>query len=193
MLDALIGGTTDAQRAGRPREGQTAGKASALREVLEGRFDAHDALWIGANLAHIDFLDEQIDRLSDGIEDEIRPFQPAVELLCSMTGIQEPSARCVIVEIGADMSVFPSDKQLASCGGECPGNDRSAGNRRSGRTRSGSKWLDWTLEEAAMSAIRSKNSYVASIPAAEATPRPPHSARSVIFLSVDMPCSRPGA
>ena len=60
------------------------------------------------------------------------------------------------------MSAFPSDKQLASCGGECPGNGRSAGNRRSGRTRRGSKWLDWTLEEAAMSAIRSKNGYLAA-------------------------------
>jgi hypothetical protein len=50
-------------------------KIPALRAALEGHFDAHHALWIGAILRHIDFLDEQIDRLSDAIEEQIRPLQ----------------------------------------------------------------------------------------------------------------------
>jgi transposase len=60
------------------------------------------------------------------------------------------------------MSVFPSAKHLASWAGQCPGNDRSAGRSRSGRTRKWSKWLDWALEEAAMSAVRSKDTYLAA-------------------------------
>ena len=51
---------------------------TALREALPGRFDDLHALWIGSILAHIDFLDEQIDRLSDAIEDQIAPFASAV-------------------------------------------------------------------------------------------------------------------
>jgi transposase len=137
-------------------------KIPALRDALEGRFDAHHALWIGAILRHIDFLDEQIDRLSDAIEEQIRPLQGAVELLCTMTGIQRRGAECIIGEIGADMSVFPSDRHLASWAGRCPGNDQSAGKRRSGKTRNGSKWLDIALEEAAMAAIRVKDSYLAA-------------------------------
>ena len=48
------------------------------------------------------------------------------------------------------MPVFPTARELASWAGLCPGNDQSAGRRRSGGTRKGSKWLDWALEEAAL-------------------------------------------
>jgi transposase len=57
------------------------------------------------------------------------------------------------------MSVFPTARNLCSWAGRCPGNDQSAGKRRSGRTRKGSKWLHDALKEAAMAAIRTKDSY----------------------------------
>ena len=106
------------------------------------------------------FLDEQIDQLTGMIEEQIRPFAPAVELLCTMTGIQHRGAECIIAEIGADMSCFATARHLASWAGRCPGNDKSAGKRRSGKTRDGSKWLDFALEEAAMAAIRVKGHYL---------------------------------
>ena len=65
-----------------------------------------------------------------------------------------------MAEIGVDMSVFPTAKELASWAGQCPGNDQSAGRRRSGRTRKGSKWLDWALEEAALAATRTNDVYL---------------------------------
>lgn len=76
--------------------------------------------------------------------------------------VQRRTAECIIAEIGIDMSVFPDAKQLASWAGQCPGGDRSAGKRRSGRTRKGSKWLDWALEEAALAAIRTNDAYLAA-------------------------------
>ena len=122
---------------------------------------------------HIDFLDEQIDRLSDAIEEQIGPFAPAVELLCTIPGIQRRTAEVIIAEIGTDMSVFATARHLASWAGRCPGNDQSAGKRRSGKTRNGSKWLDFALEEAAMAAIRVKGQLPRRpIPAAQAAPRP---------------------
>jgi transposase len=137
-------------------------KIPALREALAGHFDAHHRLWIGAILRHIDFLDEQIDQLSEAIEEQIRPFAPAVELLFTTTGIQRRGAECIIGEIGVDMSRFATARHLASWAGRCPGNDQSAGKRRSGKTRNGSKWLDYALEEAAMAAIRVKDNYFAA-------------------------------
>jgi transposase len=162
MLDALVRGTTDPDVLADLARRQMRKKIPALREALEGRFDAHHALWVGAILAHVDFLDEQIDRLSDAIEEQIRPFAPAVELLCTITGIQRRGAEAVIGEIGVDMSAFPSARHLASWAGQCPGNDQSAGKRRSGKTRNGSKWLDYALEEAAMAAIRVRDGYLAA-------------------------------
>ena len=58
------------------------------------------------------------------------------------------------------MTAFATARHLASWAGQCPGNDKSAGKRRSGRTRDGSKWLDFALEEAAMAAIRVKGHYL---------------------------------
>jgi transposase len=162
MLDALVRGTTDPQVLADLARRQMRKKIPALREALEGRFDAHHALWVGAILAHVDFLDEQIDRLSDAIEEQIRPFASAVELLCTTVGIQRRGAESVIGEIGADMSRFATARHLASWAGQCPGNDQSAGKRRSGKTRNGSKWLDYALEEAAMAAIRVRDGYLAA-------------------------------
>jgi transposase len=162
MLDALVAGTTDPEVLAQLARRQMRKKIPALREALEGHFDAHHALWVGAILAHIDFLDEQIDRLSDAIEEQLRPFAPAVELLCSVVGIQARGAQCILAEIGVDMSRFASARHLASWAGQCPGNDQSAGKRRSGKTRNGSKWLDFALEEAAMAAIRVKANYLAA-------------------------------
>ncbi len=79
-----------------------------LGEALEGRFDAQHALLIGAILAHLDFLDEQIERLSDAIEEQPRPSQSAVELLRTVGGIETRTAQNILAEIGTDMTVFPS-------------------------------------------------------------------------------------
>ena len=162
MLGALIEGTTDPEVLAELARGRLRAKLPALREALEGRFDDLHAVWIGAILAHVDFLDEQIDSLSEAIEEQIAPFESAVELLRSIPGVQRRTAEVIVAEIGTDMSVFPSAKHLASWAGQCPGNHQSAGKRRSGKTRNGSKWLDWALEESALAAVRSKDVYLAA-------------------------------
>jgi transposase len=162
MLDALIAGTTDPAVLADLAKGRLRAKIPALREALEGRFDHLHAVWIGAILNHLDFLDEQIASLTEAIGEQIAPFEQAVELLCTIPGVQRRTAEVIISEIGIDMSVFPTAKHLASWAGQCPGNDQSAGKRRSGRTRNGSKWLDWALSEAAISATRTKDVYLAA-------------------------------
>jgi transposase len=162
MLDALIAGTTDPEVLADLAKGRLRSKIPALRQALEGRFETHHALVIGAILAHLDFLDEQIDRLSDAIEEQLGPFAAGVDLAGSLTGVARRTAEVMVAEIGIDMSVFPTAGHLASWAGRCPGNDQSAGKRRSGRTRKGSKWLGIALEEAALAATRSKGTYLAA-------------------------------
>jgi len=163
MLDALVSGTTDPEVLADLARGKLRAKIPALREALEGRFEPLHALLIGAILAHLDFLDEQIDRLSDAIGEQLGPFgRAAVELLRTIDGIETRTAQAIIGEIGTDMSVFATARHLCSWAGRCPGNDQSAGKRRSGRARKGSKWLHDALKEAAMAAIRTKHSYFAA-------------------------------
>ena len=162
MLDALVAGTTDPAVLADLARGKLRQKLPALREALEGRFDAEHGIVVGAILAHIDFLDEQIDHLSRAIEEQIRPFGPAVELLCTIPGVQRRTAEVIVAEIGTEMSVFPTAGHLASWAGLCPGNDESAGRRRSGRTRKGSRWLSIALTEAAQANTRTKDTYLAA-------------------------------
>jgi transposase len=140
--------------------GKLRAKLPALREALHGRFETEHAIIIGRILAHIDFLDEAITELSTAIEAQIAPLAPAVDALCTIPGIQRRTAEVIIAETGGDMSAFPTAKHLASWAGVCPGNDESAGKRRSGRTRKGSKWLRANLIEAATAASRTKDTYL---------------------------------
>ena len=82
--------------------------------------------------------------------------------MCTIPGVRARNAQVILAEIGTDMSVFPTSKHLASWAGQCPGNDRSAGKRRSGRTRKGSRWLGIALTETALAATRTKNTYLAA-------------------------------
>jgi transposase len=75
MLDALVAGTTDAAILAELAKGRLRAKLLEVREALEGRFDAQHALIVGAILAKLDFLDEQITLLSDAIEEQLAPFR----------------------------------------------------------------------------------------------------------------------
>jgi transposase len=164
MLDALVKGTTDPDILAELARGRMRAKLPELREALEGRFEALHGLLIGSILQHLDFLDTQILTLSEAIEALLGPLAPgAGMLLCTIPGIGERTAQNVIAEIGLDMSVFPTAQHLASWAGQCPGNDQSAGKRRSGRTRKGSKWLNIALKEAAMAATSSRDSYLQAL------------------------------
>ena len=149
MLTALVAGTTDPVVLAGLAQGLLRKKIPQLREALEGRFDTEHALIVGQILAHVEFLEESIDRLSAEIEERIRPFAAQRDLLMSIPGVQQRSAEVLIAEIGVDMSAFPTPKHLASWAKVCPGNDESAGKRRSGKTGKGNKWLKAELTEVA--------------------------------------------
>ena len=162
MLDALVTGTTDPVVLADLARGQLRKKIPALQAALVGRFEDEHTLVVGQILAHIDFLDEAIDRLSAEIEERIRPFAAQRDLLMTIPGVKQRAAEVLISEIGVDMSAFPTPKHLASWAKMCPGNDQSAGKRRSGKTGKGNKWLRATLTEATLAATRTKNSYLAA-------------------------------
>jgi transposase len=162
MLAALVEGTRDPAVLADLAKGQLRKKLPQLREALEGRFREHHALIVGELLAHIEYLEDAIERLSREVERRLGPFAAEIELLDTIPGVDRRAAEVILAEIGPDMTRFPTARHLASWAGRCPGNDESAGKRASGRMRKGSKWLAITLVESANSAARSKRTYLAS-------------------------------
>ena len=92
----------------------------------------------------------------------MRPYQHAITLWTSMPGIREVTAWSLVVEIGTNPEQFPQGSHLTSWAGMCPGNNESAGKRKSGKTRKGNRWLRRTLNQEAWAAARTKNTYFAA-------------------------------
>jgi len=152
MLEALVHGTTDPAVLADLARGTLRRKLPALREALAGHFRAHHGFLVGQLLAHLDFLDESLETLNGRIDEMLAPFAETLDRLDGIPGFSRHTAEDVVAEIGLDMAVFPSDGHLASWAGLCPGQNESAGKRRSGRTRKGNRWLRRTLVHAAHAA-----------------------------------------
>lgn len=158
MLEALVHGTTDPAVLADLARGRLRTKLPALRQALAGRFRPHHAFLVGQLLAHLTYLDKAIAKVSKEVERRVGPFKQPLADLDTVPGIDKRTAEVVLAELGVDMTRFPSDRHLASWAGMCPGNDESAGKRRSGKTRRGNRWLRTALVEAAGAAIRTKDS-----------------------------------
>ena len=89
-------------------------------------------------------------------------LKEAVQLLQTIPGVGEHVAEVIVSEIGTDMARFPSDKHLSSWAGMCPGNNESAGKRKSGKTTKGSNYLRAALTQAGWAASHTKNTYLAA-------------------------------
>jgi transposase len=86
----------------------------------------------------------------------------ALGLLMTIPGIGRRSAEVVLAEVGSDMGRFATAEKLAAWSGMCPGNDESAGKRRSGRTRHGNRWLRAALVQSSWAVSRSKQTYASA-------------------------------
>ena len=111
-------------------------------------------------LSHLDELNVHIKNLDDEIDNFMKPEEKqASNMIQDIPGIGNTSAQAVISVIGTDMSRFATDAHISSWAGLCPGNNESAGKRRSGRTRKGNDLLRTTLITCAHSAVKNKQSY----------------------------------
>ena len=90
-------------------------------------------------------------------------WEDAVALLDSAPGIGRRLAEQIIAEVGTDMRRFPSEGHLSSWAKVCPGNNESAGKRKTGKTGKGSRWLRTALVHAAWGAVKVKESHLAAV------------------------------
>ena len=104
----------------------------------------------------MDFFEEEIAGLDEEVERRMGPFQKALEQVDSVTGVGRRGAEEILVETGKEMERFPTDAHIASWAKLCPGNNESAGKRKSGSIGGGNPWLRSALIEAAWAAVRTR-------------------------------------
>ena len=132
------------------------GKLEQLAATLEARLDRH-SLWTMRDLIQsIDALNERLQALDERMLEDLQDCRRQLQLLETMPGVSLTSACAILAELGPDPGVFPDPRRLGSWAGVCPGNDQSAGKRRSGRARKGNPTLRATLAECAQAAVRTK-------------------------------------
>jgi transposase len=156
MIAALIAGQTDPDPLAELARGSLRKKKPQLRRALEGRVTAHHRFLLRTLIRQEEQLEGLIAQYDARIAEAMAPFAQAAARIRQIPGIGARAAEVIVAEIGVDMEQFPTAGHLASWAGLCPGNDQSAGKRRSGRTTKGSQWLRSTLVQVAWAAIRSK-------------------------------------
>jgi len=181
MLETIVGGQADPGTMAELAKGRMRSKLPELEKALTGLVREHHRFLLTNQLAHMDFLDEQIATMGARIEGQIqemsksqdKPFcdpdgatplkaQDAVELLDTIPGVDTHTAEVIVSELGVDMSRFPTAKHAASWAGLSPGNHESAGKRYSGRTTKGNRALRSGLNQAAWAASRTKDTYLSA-------------------------------
>ena len=162
MLAALIAGEADPQVLADLAKGKMRAKIPDLVEALTGHFDASHAQLASAMLGRLDRVDAALAGLDQVIATAAQPWAHQIELLQTIPEVGLKVAQVIIAETGGDMSQFPSAAHLAAWAGVAPAIHESAGRRTPAGARHGNKWLTSMLVEAAGSASRSKNTYLAA-------------------------------
>jgi len=128
----------------------------ALQASLQGKLSEHHRFMLEGLLDQVAFLDAQISRLDARLEEQMRPFEAQINRLDTINGIDRVGAQRLLAELGLEMSQFLDADHPSSWAWMSPGNDESAGKRRSGKTTKGNKWLRRTLSQAAWAVTKRK-------------------------------------
>jgi len=136
-------------------------KADAVIESIEGyQMMPEQKYRVRMIRNHLDFIEQSIHELDDMLNVLASPYESAIQLLCTIPGVDRTSAITVISEIGTDMSHFSSSKRLCCWAGLTPGNNESAGKKKSVRITRAGVYLKPALVQVAHAAVKSKdNSY----------------------------------
>jgi len=159
MIQALIDGETDTVKMADMARGRLRDKIPLLEQALVGKVTEHHQFMLSRLMEHLIYLESQIEQFNQRIEKAARPFEKAIATLIPTPGYERASAQSVIAEIGPDMNPFPTDSHLCSWAKLCPGNNESAGKRKSGATGHGNRWLRAILVQVAWAASHKKESY----------------------------------
>jgi transposase len=160
MLRALIEGKASPREMAELAKGRMRVKIPELEPALEGKLEEHHRFLLRLQLKRLEAVKEDLAVLEQRIQEKLKPYEAQLTLLDEIPGVDWTVAAAIIAELGVDMSVFENVSQLASWAGVCPGNNESAGKRRSSRIPKGNVYLKTALVEAANAAAKAKGTYL---------------------------------
>jgi transposase len=156
LLAAIAAGEDDPRALAALARGVLPKTAAQLKQALDGRVQAPHRLVMRPLVEHIPFLAGVIEAVDAQLERHRAPFAAPMARLQTIPGVNWMAAATISAAIGVDRGGFPSAAHRASWAGVCPGNNPRGGNRRSGPTTAGNRWLRGLLAEVAWGAIRTK-------------------------------------
>ena len=160
MLGALVEGEATPQQMADLAKGPLRKKIPHLELALEGKMEEHHRFLLKVQLHRLQAAEEDLAVLEQRLRERLEPYATQLALLDEIPGVDWTLAAVIIAELGVDMTVFQSVSQLASWAGVCPGNNESAGKRKSSRIPKGNVHLKTALVEAAHSAAKAKGTYL---------------------------------
>jgi Transposase and inactivated derivatives len=159
MLDALLEGSCSAAEIADLALGRMRSKLDTIARAVDGGFSAATQFVLKQLRGRLDQIQSDLQALDAEIQQRLVAYQPEVELLKSVPGLELTSIAAVVAETGPDMSVFGSADQLAAWSGLAPGSNESAGKTKSAPTRKGDKYLRTMLVQAAWAAVKTRGAF----------------------------------
>ncbi len=126
---------------------QTRKRIDQILVALNGSLSIHQRSFLAMTFGHLETLETHRKAIEDAIAHEILKHSEALTLLCSVPGIDVTAAAAIIAEIGTDMTAFPDAQHICSWAGLSPGNNESAGKRKSAHINKGNPYLKSMLCE----------------------------------------------
>ena len=135
---------------------------SEIKEAITGYVTDHHRFMMQTILESIEKTEDIIAKIDTQIAEQTKEYGLEIELLETIPGVGHDGAIGIISEIGVDMSVFPDEKHIAKWAGMCPGNNETAGKKKSSRASYGNAYIRALLVQLAWSASRTKKTYLSS-------------------------------
>lgn len=159
MLRALLAGNMSPQEIAKLARGKLRNKTAELELSLDARISDRHRLVLETISKHIRGLQEEIQTIDGQVFTAMKPYEEQWHLLQTIPGMDQISAAQLLVETGVDMSRFGNADRLSSWAGMCPGNNQSAGKRKSGRSRKGNQYVRAILCEVANAARKTDSQF----------------------------------
>ena len=160
VIDALLTGKTlNEEQLKELLHGSMHKKIPDILLAVEGIMTDMQKQLLKCVIDHIDDMTKRIEDIDKLMKDYLNKYEEAIEKLDEMPGIGRQSAETILAEIGLDMERFPSDAHISRWAGVAPGNNESAGKRKSGKTTKGNKTLKSTLIQCACAASKKPGTF----------------------------------